>query len=387
MDFKLNEEQLMLQDTAARLVRDAYGFEQREHYRQSQHGFSGPFMRQLGELGLCAVPFAEAYGGFGGSGVENMLIMTELGRGLCLEPYLHSVIFAGGLISQLGTEAQKQSLLPSVGSAELQLAVALDEPQSHYQLHDVQTTAEPVNGGWLLNGRKSVVVGGQSAGLILVSARTSHGARDEKGISLFLLDPKANGVRRRSFATMDGRMACELYLEGVHVSSDAVLGEVGQALPALRYQQGRCIAAQCAEAVGSMEAACALTLDYLKTRQQFGQPIGKFQALQHRMVDMRIELDQAMSMTLLAACVADQADSDERSRVLAAAKFIVSRASRFVADQGIQLHGGIGLTWEYVLSHHAKHLLMVARQFGDDDHHLRAYAKLMQVSPVGQTVA
>jgi alkylation response protein AidB-like acyl-CoA dehydrogenase len=380
MDFKLTEEQLMLQDTAARLVRDTYGFEQREAFSQSEPGFSREFMQQLGDLGLCAVPFAEAYGGFGGSGVENMLVMTELGRGLCLEPYLHSVIFAGGLISQLGSEAQKETLLAQLGSARLQMAVAVDEPQSHYQLHDVQTTAVAVTGGWKLNGRKSVVVGGQSAGLILVSARTGHGSRDEQGISLFLVDPQDSGVRRRTFATMDGRKACELYLDEVFVKCDAVLGLVGQALPALRYQQGRCIAAQCAQAVGSMEAACALTLDYLKTRQQFGQPIGKFQALQHRMVDMRIELDQATSMTLYAACVADQADSEERSRVLAAAKFIVCRAARFVADQGIQLHGGIGLTWEYMLSHHAKHLLMMDRQFGDDDHHLQVFAKLMQVT-------
>ncbi len=380
MDFNLNEEQLMLQDTVARLVRDTYSFEQREKFRQSEHGYSREFMQQLGDLGLCAVPFAEAYGGFNGTGVDNMLIMTELGRSLCLEPYLHSVIFAGGLVAQLGTEAQKDALLPQLGSADLQMTVALEEPQSHYQLHDVQTLAEPVTGGWKLNGRKSVVVAGQNAGLILVSARTSHEARKEKGISLFLVDPQDRGVRRRSFATMDGRQACELYLEDVFVKSSDVLGEVGQALPALRYQQGRTIAAQCAEAVGSMETACNLTLDYLKTRQQFGQPIGKFQALQHRMVDMRIELDQATSMTLLAACVADQQDSDERSRVLAATKFIVSRASRFIADQGIQLHGGIGLTWEYVLSHHAKHLLMVARQFGDDDHHLQVYAKLMQVA-------
>ncbi|MFY0727286.1 acyl-CoA dehydrogenase family protein [Pseudomonas sp. NFX15] len=380
MDFKLTEEQLMLQDTAARLVRDIYGFEQREAFSQSEPGFSREFMQQLGDLGLCAVPFAEAYGGFGGSGVENMLVMTELGRGLCLEPYLHSVIFAGGLISQLGTEAQKQTLLAQLGSARLQMAVAVDEPQSHYQLHDVQTTAIAVAGGWKLNGRKSVVVGGQSAGLILVSARTGYGSRDEQGISLFLVDPQHSGVRRRTFATMDGRKACELYLDEVFVKCDAVLGSVGQALPALRYQQGRCIAAQCAEAVGSMEAVCALTLDYLKTRQQFGQPIGKFQVLQHRIVDMRMELDQATSMTLLAACVADQEGSHERSRILAAAKFIVCRAARFVADQGIQLHGGIGLTWEYVLSHHAKHLLMMGRQFGDDDHHLQAFAKLMQVT-------
>jgi alkylation response protein AidB-like acyl-CoA dehydrogenase len=380
MDFKLTEEQLMLQGTVARLVRDTYGFVEREAFSQSEPGFSREFLQQLGGLGLCAVPFAEAYGGFGGTGVENMLIMTELGRGLCLEPYLHSVIFAGGLISQLGTEAQKETLLAQLGSASLQMAVAVDEPQSHYQLHDVQTTAVAVTGGWQLSGRKSVVVGGQSAGLILVSARTGHGSRDEQGISLFLVDPNDSGVRRRTFATMDGRKACELYLDEVFIKSSAVLGAVGQALPALRYQQGRCIAAQCAEAVGSLEATCALTLDYLKTRQQFGQAIGKFQVLQHRMVDMHIELNQATSMTLYAACVADQADSEERSRVLAAAKFIVCRASRFVADQSIQLHGGIGLTWEYMLSHHAKHLLMVDRQFGDDDHHLQAFAKLMQVT-------
>ncbi|MCY1426076.1 Acyl-CoA dehydrogenase fadE12 [compost metagenome] len=304
--------------------------------------------------------------------------MTELGRGLCLEPYLHSVIFAGGLVAQLGNDAQKNDLLPQVASGQLQLAIALDEPQSHYQLHNVQTRAEAVEGGWKLNGRKAVVVGGHSAGLILVSARSSGAERDEAGISLFLVDPQAAGVQRRAYPTIDGRRACDLLLEDVLVGSEALLGEEGQALAALHYQQGRAIAAQCAEAVGSMEAACDLTLDYLKTRKQFGQVIGKFQALQHRMVDMRIELEQATSMTILAAQVANDVDSEERSRTLSAAKYIISRAARFIADQGIQLHGGIGLTWEYVLSHHAKHLLMVARQFGDDDYHLNAYSQLMQ---------
>ncbi|MNN25913.1 Acyl-CoA dehydrogenase, short-chain specific [compost metagenome] len=269
-------------------------------------------------------------------------------------------------------------MLPRVAGAQLQLAVALDEPQSHYQLHDVQTRAEATAGGWKLSGHKSVVIGGHSAELILVSARTSGNERDEEGISLFLVDPKSPGASRREYPTMDGRKACDLYLDDVFVSSATLLGQQGQALPALRYQQGRAIAAQCAEAVGSMEAACDLTLDYLKTRKQFGVAIGTFQALQHRMVDMRMELDQAVSMAMLAACVANEADSEERSRTLSAAKYIISRAARFIADQGIQLHGGIGLTWEYVLSHHAKHLLMVARQFGDDDHHLREFTRLMQ---------
>jgi alkylation response protein AidB-like acyl-CoA dehydrogenase len=380
MDFKLSEEQQMLQDTVARLVRDTYGFEQREQFSRTETGFSPAFWQQLGELGLTAVPFAEEFGGFGGNGVDVMLVTQELGRGLCLEPYLHSVIFAGGLLSELGNASQRSELLPPVASGELQLAVAVDEPTSHYQLHDVRTRAEARDGGWLLNGRKSVVVGGHSAGLILVSARTAGTDRDETGISLFLLDPSTPGVRRRAYPTQDGRKACELYLDNVVVSGAALLGEVGQALTALRYQQGRAIAAQCAEAVGSMQAVCDLTLDYLKTRQQFGQVIGKFQALQHRMVDMRIELDLATSMVIRSACVANDPDSEERSRTLAAAKFLIVRAARFIADQGIQLHGGIGLTWEYVLSHHAKHLLMFSHQFGDDDHHINAYSRLMEVA-------
>lgn len=380
MDFKLTEEQQMLQDTAARLVRDAYSFEARERLAESELGYSAEFWQQLGELGLTAVPFGEEVGGFGGSGVETQLIMQELGRGLCLEPYLHSVIFAGGLLAQLGNEAQKSGLLARVASAEAQLAVAFEEPQSHYNLHDVQTRAEAVGGGWKLTGRKAVVIGGHSAERILVSARTSGDARDQAGISLFLLDPKAAGVSRRVYPCIDGPKACELLLDGVFVGSDELLGEVGQALPAIRYQQGRAIAAQCAEMLGSMQEACDLTLDYLKTRKQFGTPIGRFQVLQHRMVDMRTELEQATSMAILAACVADQADSAERSRALANAKFVCARAGRFIAEQAIQLHGGIGMTWEYLLAHHAKRLVMLSHQFGDDDHHLKVYASLLDVA-------
>lgn len=380
MDFKLTEEQQMLQDTAARLVRDAYSFEAREQYARSEEGFSRAFWQQLGELGLTAVSFPEALGGFGGSGVETMLMMTELGRGLCLEPYLQSVIYAGGLITQLGNPAQRRDWLPRVASAELLLAVAFEEPQSHYHLNDVQTRAECDAEGWTLTGKKAVVIGGHQAGMILVSARVSGESRDEHGIGLFLIDPQAAGVERRSYQTVDGQKGCDLYLDKVRVSSDHVLGEPGQVFAALRYQQGRAIAAQCAEALGSMQEACRLTLDYLKTRQQFGVAIGQFQVLQHRMVDMRTELEQATSMAILAACCADQTDSAERSRTLAAAKFIVTRAARDIAELAIQLHGGIGMTWEYVLAHHAKRLVMLSHQFGDDDHHLKAYSKWLDVA-------
>jgi alkylation response protein AidB-like acyl-CoA dehydrogenase len=377
MDFNLSQEQQMLQDTVARLACDSYSFEQRERFYRSELGFSREFWSQLGELGLSAVPLAEEHGGFGGSGVDSMLVMTELGRNLCLEPWLQSQIHAAGLLQQLGTATQRAEWLPQVATGELQLAVALEESQSHYQLHDVQSRAEAVDGGWRLTGHKCAVIGGHSAGLILVSARTAGNALDESGISLFLLDPQAAGVRRRDYPCIDGPRACDLYLEGVVLSQQHLLGPAGQALAALRYQQGRAIAAQCAEAIGNMQEAFSLTLDYLKTRQQFSTPIGKFQALQHRMADMRGELELATSMATLAACIADEADSEERSRRLAAAKFIVTRAARFIAEQAIQLHGGIGMTWEYNLAHHAKRLIMLSHQLGDDDHHLQAYADLL----------
>lgn len=377
MDFKLTEEQQMLQETAARLVRDAYTFDKRETFSASETGFSPEFWQQMGELGLTAIPFPEELGGFGGTGVENMLIMQELGRGITLEPYMESVILAGGLITQLGSDSQKEELLGAIASGELQAAVALDEPSSHYLLNDVQTTAKQDGSNWTLSGRKAVVIGGHTAGKILVSARTAGDVRDEQGISLFIIDPNAAGVSRRTYATVDGRKGCELFLDNVQ---GELLGTAGEAFAAITYQAGRAIAALCAEAIGAMEVACDMTLDYLKQRKQFGVPIGKFQALQHRMVDMRTELEQATSMTILAACVADEADSDERSRTLTAAKFLVNRSARKVAEEAIQLHGGIAMTWEYSLAHYAKRLVMISHQLGDDDHHLEAYAKLMSVA-------
>ena len=210
MDFKLTEEQQMLQDTATRLVRDAYSFEAREQYAQSDEGFSRTFWQQLGELGLTAVPFPEALGGFGGGGVDTMLLMTEFGRGLCLEPYVESVIYAGGLLMQLANSAQQQDLLAQVASGQLLIATAFEEQQSHYHLNDVQTRAEQTAEGWTLTGSKAVVIGGHQAGLILVSARISGDSRDEHGLGLFLVDPQAAGVERRTYPTVDGRTACDL---------------------------------------------------------------------------------------------------------------------------------------------------------------------------------
>jgi len=380
MDFRLNEEQQMLQDTVARLVRGEYSFEKRLAYSETEAGFSVDFWKQLSELGLTAVPFSEELGGFGGGGVEVQSLMTELGRGLCLEPYLQSVVFGGGLISQAGNDSQKDVWLSGIASGEMRAAVALQEPQSFYDLNDVQTHAEKKDGGFVLNGRKAVVIGGHCADLIVVSARTSGGTRDTNGISLFVLKPDTAGIERRVYPTIDGSKGCDITLNNVHVGADALLGEEGSASEVIEYQAGRAIAALCAEAVGVMEVANELTLDYLKQRKQFGVPIGKFQVLQHRMVDMMSELEQARSMAILAASVADEEQSDERRRALSAAKNVIGRSGQFISEQGIQSHGGIGMTWEYNFAHYAKRLIMINHQLGDDDFHLERYAFLLQAS-------
>ena len=380
MDFKLSEEQQMLQDTVARLVRGEYTFEKRLEFSETEAGFSVDFWKQLGELGLTAVPFDEELGGFGGSGVEVQAVMTELGRGLCLEPYLQSVVLGGGLIEQAGNDSQKQQWLPGVASGELQVAVGLQEPQGYYDLNEVTTRAEKNSDGYTLNGRKAVVIGGHNAGLLVVSARTSGDVRDAEGISLFAIDTNADGVERRVYPTIDGAKGCDVILSNVTVPADALLGDEGQAADIIEYQAGRAIAALCAEAVGVMETATDLTLDYLKTRKQFGVPIGKFQSLQHRMVDMMSELEQARSMAILAANVANDEQSDERRRTLAAAKNVIGRAGQFISENAIQSHGGIGMTWEYNFAHYAKRLITINHQLGDDDIHLERYAALIQAN-------
>ncbi|MAL99056.1 MAG: pimeloyl-CoA dehydrogenase small subunit [Alteromonadaceae bacterium] len=380
MDFKLNEEQQMLQETAARLVRGEYDFEKRERFRQSDAGFSEAFWQQLSELGLTTVPFDEAHGGFGGGAVELQLIMTELGRGLCLEPYLQSIVFGGGLINQAGSDEQKNELLPQIAAGTLKVAPALLEPQSRYNLHDVATKAESDGDGYRLSGRKAVVIGGHCADKLIVSARTSGEQRSHDGISLFVIDGNASGLQRITYETIDGLKGCDLILDSVSVPASALLGPVGQAHAAIDYQAGRAIAAICAEAVGAMEESVNLTLEYLKARKQFGVPIGKFQVLQHRMVDMASELEQARSMAVLAASVADAEPGNRRDSILAAAKNVIGRAGQYISEQSVQLHGGIGMTWEYSGAHYAKRLVMINHQLGDDDHHLEAFVALMKTS-------
>ena len=376
MDFSLTDEQRMLQDTAERMVREQYTFEARQKLLESEQGYSKEMWQQYADLGLLGVPFSMDNGGFGGGGIELMLVAQEFGKGLVLEPYLASVVLAGGLIEAAGNDAQRETYLGQIIGGELVASFAHEEPQSRYDTFRVETRAEKQGDGYVLNGRKAVVLHGDSAGLLVVSARVSGNVDDREGLGLFLVKADAEGVARRGYPTIDGLRAAEIELNGVTAES---LGEPGRAADHIEAAQARGIVALCAEAVGAMEVACDLTLDYLKQRKQFGIPIGKFQALQHRMVDMRIELEQARSMAILAASKLD-ADPAEREPAMSAAKALIGKAGRHISEEAIQLHGGIGMTWEYSLPHYSKRLIMIDHQLGDVDHHLERFSDLTAIA-------
>ena len=376
MDFDFTEEQRLLDETVRRLVRGEYDIAKRKHYMAEPQGFSRKLWERYAEIGLLGLPFAESEGGFGGSAVETMIVMESFGRGLAVEPYLATVVLGGGLVSLAGSAAQKKAILPEVASGKRLLAFAHGERQSRYALADVETAAKKEGGGWVLSGQKGVVLGGDSAGTLTVSARSAGRSRERKGISLFLVDAKAKGVAVRGYPTVDGLRAAEVTLDGVHVGGDALLGAPDQAYDVIERAVDRAIAALCAEAVGIMEMLNATTLDYLKTRKQFGVPIGSFQALQHRMAEMVVEQEQSKSMAVLAALSADLDDAAERRRVISAAKVQIGKSGRFVGQQAIQLHGGIGMTDEYVAGHYFKRLTMIDQTFGDVDHHLDRFAEV-----------
>ncbi len=376
MDFDFSEEQRLLDESVRRLVKDAYDIAKRRSYMAEPEGFSRALWARYAELGLLGLPFAESEGGFGGTAVETMIVMESFGRGLVLEPYLPSVVLGGGLISLAGSAAQKQAILPLVASGKLLLAFAHGERQARYELADVETTAKRDGASWVLSGHKGVVLGGDSAGTLIVSARSAGASRECHGITLFLVDAKAKGVAIRGYPTVDGLRAAEVTLDSVRVPGDAVLGAPDGAYPVIERAVDRALAALAAEAVGIMETLNAATLDYLKTRKQFGVPIGSFQALQHRMADMVVEHEQSKSMAVLAALSADLADAGERRRVISAAKVQIGKSGRFVGQQAIQLHGGIGMTDEYLAGHYFKRLTMIDQTFGDTDHHLDRFAEV-----------
>ena len=367
MDFDLTEDQRLLTDSVTRLLADQYGFEQRKSLLKTPAGWSERLWSQYAELGLLGLPIPEEYGGFGGGPVDVMLLMQAFGRHLVLEPYLASIVLGGTALRLAGSPTQRDELLPALADGSLKLAFAHGERQSRYDLTDVQTTARQEGGGWRLDGAKSVVLHGDCADRLVVSARTG-GSRDEaEGISLFLVDAEASGLARRGYALRDGTRAAELSLTGTPAE---LLGERDAALPVIERVVEAGIAATAAETIGAMEAMQAMTLDYLKTRQQFGRPIGDNQALQHRSAEMMIALEQGRSMAMLATMSLDEPDAEERARSIAMAKVGVGQAGRFVSQNAVQLHGGIGMTEEYAVGHFFRRVMVIEHLFGDTAHHL-----------------
>ena len=373
MDFDLSDDQRLLRDSVGRLIADRYGFETRRKHLAEPDGWSRAVWAQYAELGLLGVAFPETLGGYGGGPVETMIVMEAFGRGLILEPYLATVVLGGGLLRRLGSADQQAALLPRIADGSLLLAFAHLERQSRWNLADVAATARAVGGGWVVSGTKSVVLHGDVAQHLLVSARVSGGRTDRDGVGLFLVDAAGSGVSRRGYPTQDGLRAAEILLDG---AAGEPVGTPGAALAGMEAAVDAAIAALCAEAVGAMSALQELTLEYLKTRKQFGRPIGSFQALQHRAVDMLTAVEQARGMALYATMMAEEADPRERRRAITAAKAQIGRAARAVGQEAIQLHGGIGMTMEYAGGHYFKRLTMIDQMFGDAERHLSELAAL-----------
>jgi len=376
MDFSLTEEQSILKDTLGRLLGDHCSFEARRTHLDSAQGWSQSMWARYAGLGLMALPFPEATGGDGGSSVETMIVMEALGEKLALEPYLTTVVLGGGFVRLGGDSRQREELIPAISEGLLKIAFAHTERHSRYDLSHVETSAQRDGDGYVLSGAKGIVIHGDSADKIFVTARTSSNPRSREGIGLFLVDVNAEGVSRRSYRLHDGLGAADLTLDKVKVPASAVFGDPGSAMPIIQHVVDIGIAALAAESVGVMSAMQALTLDYLKTRQQFGMPIGSFQALQHKAVDMYVAIEQARSMALYAAMMAEEADEKERARAMHAVKAEIGRSGRLVGETAIQLHGGVGMTMEFAIGHYFKRMTMIDVMFGDSDHHLRSLGKL-----------
>ncbi len=375
MDFDLSEEQRLLKESLDRLIGDRYGFEQRKGYAQNPEGWSRDLWAQYAELGLLGLPFEERYGGSAGGPVETMIAMEAFGGALVLEPYLATIVLGGGFLRRGGSAEQRAALIPKIADGSLTLAFAHTERQSRYDLHDITTRAMRDGTGWVLDGEKGVVVHGDTADKLIVTARVGGGRRDRDGVAVFIVDGQAAGISRRCYPTQDGMRAAEITFSGVRIGPENVLGEPGAALPLVERVVDEAIAALCAEAVGAMAAMHELTVEYLKTRRQFGREIGSFQILQHRAVDMLIALEQARSMAMFATMVAAEEDAAERRNAVAAAKVQIGRSGKFIGQQAVQLHGGIGMTMEYKVGHYFKRVTMIDTMFGDADHHLRGLAR------------
>jgi pimeloyl-CoA dehydrogenase small subunit len=370
MDFELSEEQQLLRHSCERYFADHYQFESRQRYAHEPRGWSLIVWKQYADLGLLGLPFAEEYGGSAGGPVETMIVMEQIGRALVLEPYLATVVLGGGLVRLGGSEAMRSNLIPKVAAGDLSLSFAHSERQARYDLADVATTARRDGAGFVLDGAKTLVPHGDTAEKFIVSARLSGAQTDRNGLALFLIDATAPGVSVRGYPTVDGLRAAEVTLSNVRADAAAAIGEPGAAFPLIERIADNAIAALCAEAVGAMAAMHETTVDYMKTRKQFGVTIGSFQVLQHRAADMLIAVEQARSMAMLATMMAAEDDVRERRAAISAAKVQIGRSGRFVGQQAIQIHGGIGMTMETKVGHYFKRVTTIDATFGDADYHL-----------------
>jgi len=371
MDFDLSEEQRLLKESVDGLLTDCYDFDQRKKYMAEKGGWSKGVWSRLAEQGLLGLPFSEADGGFGAGGVETMIVMEALGKALVLEPYLATVVIGGGFLRHGGSADQKATHIPGVIDGSKTFAFAQLEKNSRYDLQDVSTTAKRKGAGWVIDGEKLVVLNGETADMLLVTARTKGGQRDRDGIGIFLVPGNARGIAKKGYPTQDGLHAADISFTAVEVGADAVIGDPENGLPLVERVVDEARTALCAEAVGAMDESLKTTIEYLKTRKQFGVPIGSFQTLQHRAADMFVAVEQARSMSMFATMASEFDDARERATAVAAAKVQIGKSAKFIGQQSIQLHGGIGMTQEAKIGHYFKRLTMIENTFGDTDYHLR----------------
>ena len=375
MDLSYTETQDMLRDTLAKFLADTYDFETRKKMLASPEGRDPGIWRALStELGLTSAPFAEEHGGMGGGALENMIMMEELGKVIAIEPWLQTVVIGGGALKAAGG-ALADATIPAIISGDAIIAFAYAEPTGRYNLADLTTTAKADGAGYVLNGHKASVYAAPWATHLLVTARTGGSQRERAGVELFLIDAKSAGITRRDYPTVDGSRASEIYFENVAIPGNALLGGEGAALPLIEQIVDEATVAVCAEATGVMQKLHEGTLEYTQQRKQFGVPIAKFQVLQHRMVDMFMEVEQARSMTIMGTLKLGL-PANERMAAVSAAKAKVARGANFVGQNAIQTHGGIGITQELAIGHYFKRSTMIESQFGSADHHMDRYERI-----------
>ena len=370
MNFAFTEEQIQLRDSLRRFLTATYTLERRRAITRAGGGCDAQIWRQFAELGILGLAIPESLGGIGGNAFDVLVVMEELGRTLVLEPYLSTALVGAGILVRAGS-AQQQELLPAVAGGEVRLAFAHGERDSRWRLDAVTTRAVREGKGWVLEGSKAMVADGAGAHYLVISARTAS------GISLFLLPGTSERMTRTALTTHDGAAVAEIRLDGVRLAADALIGTEGGGLPLIEAASDVAIAGLCAEAVGAMDAVLALTLEYVKSRRQFGAPIGSFQALQHRLADMLLHAELARSMSYLASARLSISDVMERRRALSAAKFLVGRSARLIGQEAVQLHGGMGVSDELSTSHYFKRLTLLNASFGDMDHHLERFGSVM----------